>query len=226
MKKQLISLFLAVLFLLSFTACGTDTKTETGAKDKAQTQTTEQHPTETEAETDTTAPEITEGTAPAVVEKKVDTAVLDQIEQQDTFAVRVIQKESVKGAYDNGSAVVDLNGEDGYILTVMNNTGVDVAEINFVVLATGKDGKGRDLGMLQSIQVDAFQMFEQTPTYNSRVKVMGISDANLTVSSTVKVGVQCSLSDIAYMNVLVLSYIDSNGNEIFVSVKTNSVRNE
>ena len=222
MKKQLISLILALLFLLSFTACGTDTTTE--KETKAAAQTGEQIPGETEevaeTDTDTTVPQITEEaveeeTVPPVHVEVVDTAALDEIEGQDTFAVRITKKEAVKGAFDNGSTVVDLNGEDGYILTVENNTDATVNEIKFLVLAIGNDGKACSLGMLQSMQIDAFQMFEQTLVYNKQVKVMGTTTAELTTDATFKIGVQCSLSNVAYMNVIVLSYVDANGNEIY-----------
>ncbi len=202
MIKRFILLLVVVLMCASvFSACEKNQEKDVESEDTVVTDVTEAPENDIEDDVEKDSAEA------------VDVDELDKIEKNDTFAVRVTDIKLVEGLFDNGSTVVDLNGEDGFLLEVSNYTNSEVNEVKFLILCTDKDGKACTLGGFGSIPQTIIQG-HSVVTYSNKVQFMGVNTAGISSADSEEIAGQCSLGDIAKVNALVYSYIDADGNEV------------
>lgn len=207
--KRIWMLLLCMCLAFSLFACkDSDSNAETNQPDTTtatQPQATE--PTQTEG-TQPTQPEATEPTQPAEPVKKVDIQKLNSLEQADTFGLKVIKKEKVENGFKQG-AVVNPAGDDALVLTVKNETGVKIVSFQILVLATDQDGAACDLGSLSGFYFDADYPFAP------QTKMLGISYEIENGAVFDNGAIQCDLEKVENVNLVVYSYTDANGNEVF-----------
>lgn len=214
MKKVLV-LFLVAMLLFSVTSCSTDVPENEAESEADETKATEVE--ENEASETETADEDSQGAEDEESASDVNLADLEamnSVEKNDTFLAKVTKAEKAPGLFDDGSAVVSLEGEDGVVLTVENLTVNTINEFTVLVLATDSDGKGRDFGTLQGLNQSVSFDGTVVSSYSNYVKVMGTKTADLAPGKSDSYSIKCNLDNIENVNAIVYSYVDSNGNEI------------
>lgn len=205
--KKIVVLLLAGLLMLTFSAC-----VESERKDSSDNESTTQ--TETQSK-DQESSNVTESEEEETDESEVvDTAALAKIEQADDFAIKIKAAKAVEGLFDNGSTVIDLNGEDGVLLTIENSLDITVNEFAVLILCTDENGKGCDLGTLNLTSPSTAIIDGQVVSYSDYVKFMGTSEADLAPNNSKEFSLQCDLGKIKNVNAIIYSYTDADGNEI------------
>jgi hypothetical protein len=119
----------------------------------------------------------------------------------------------VEGGYDNGSAVVDINGEDAVVIKLKNNTSSTIQKFTILVLFTDENRKGCKMGLFQDIS-NSYIIDGKVVSYSNCVEVMGTESANLKSGTEEAYAVQCDMKCFENVNVIVYSYVDSTGKEI------------
>ena len=111
--KRAVGLLILVMLVISLCACDglpTDNKTE---KDNA---------TVSSISSVDIKEEVSDIEETPSAEEHIDIEALSKVETADTFELSVVSKKCVEGAFDDGSAIINLDGEDGIALRLKNNT--------------------------------------------------------------------------------------------------------
>lgn len=210
MFRKMIAAALALVAVLSFAACGTENAPAgTTAQTAAATQTTIQTTADTAEDTTAATEAATEpaSTEPAPTEPaaKVNEAILSTIELTDSFPVKITKKEVVKNYFGTGMTV---DGNDGLLFEVTNSLNEKISGYNIVVLAVDKNGQD-----VKPFGGGAVVPQLSTVEYSRYVQVVAVDDQ--VAAGAEYAGVcKCMASKFENIHMIVLSYIDANGNEV------------
>lgn len=157
-----------------------------------------------------TEPETAAGTY-AKEEGRVyaDLDALNEIEENDDFAITIVDREIIRDAYTEPSAAFE--GSDAIVFNVKNNTGEFINEIDFLLFPTNGFGEGVSVDLL-SFSSNIY--FGEMDSFSDKVQLLSTEDAEMEAGEDEKFAVQCDASRIVNMNAIVYSYIDSNGEEV------------
>ena len=211
MKKTAL-LCLAFCLILSLFACGKDTAPETTVAPIDTTASAEAIPTagpETIAPTQEAATATqSEATPPAENHRAVDVQLLEQLTAEDTFGVKIVKTEKMEGIFRQG-IYENIHGNDGVVLTLLNNSGTKITKVTVLALATNRDRVPVTLSLSSLTRVTLGD-----ENFAPEVAVM-VCDLELENGGTYDQGaIQCHFDKVENISVFVYSYTDANGNEI------------
>lgn len=210
--KKWLTLLLALAVLGSFAACSEEKEQPPAASSAVSQEQKNENPSSATSSEEQSQENSEEDDSKN--ELRIDLEALKTVENADTFELKVIQAKPMKGLFDNGSAVVDLNGEDGIVLAMANRGNNTIEEFTVLILCTDENGKGVDLGALVSSPDMLLGSDGTVMSYSQHVKVMGTDSAGLAPGTNEEFSIQCDLTNIANVNAMVYSYVNATGEEI------------
>ena len=207
--KELLAIIIVVVLAMSVSACGNSIDKERSSS----VMTDVSDDTDSSKAAESVDSDISSGQETEEDSLCIDLEALGLIEKEDNFALKVKEKQAVEGLFDNGSAVVDLNGEDGLVITIENLLDTNVEEFTILILCTDANGKGCDLGGLASpsnVTISGGKVI----SYSNYVKTMGTTTAGLKANSNKEFSIQCKLGEIENVNAIIYSYKNADGKEV------------
>lgn len=212
MFRRMMALLVAIISVLSLAACSGETQT---VQDPAQT--TAADTKQTTAPTETKAPAVTEGTDPTGAETsettptepkaKVDEAKLKNIQDWDTFPVKVKELSLQENYYQEFS----WDGNDAMVTTVVNNLDQKITGFTLVALVVDKDGK--DVGM-DTLGGSMLTKSEADKLLCSGKVMMLSSDMEMAPGQEETFANRCDMEKFENAYMIVYSYTDASGDEI------------